>query len=101
MSRKTTPTFAGLVQEFFTDYMVQQRALSPRTVASYRDAFVLLLSFAKNNRQLPANGMTIADLNPRFLADFLDHLEKDQQFCQKSQCSTGGSPLIPEVRRQA
>ena len=78
MSRKTTPTFAGLVQEFFTDYMVQQRALSPRTVASYRDAFVLLLSFAKNNRQLPANGMTIADLNPRFLADFLDHLEKDR-----------------------
>jgi hypothetical protein len=37
MSRQTTPTFAGLVQEFFTDYMVQQRALSPRTVASYRD----------------------------------------------------------------
>jgi hypothetical protein len=47
LSKPTSPTFATLVQEFFTDYMVQQRALSPRTVASYRDTFVLLLRFAE------------------------------------------------------
>lgn len=75
MSRQTAPTFAGLVQEFFTDYMVQQRALSPRTVASYRDTFVLLLRFAEDKLHLPAHGMAMADLNARFLADFLDYLE--------------------------
>lgn len=75
MNRQTTPTFAGLVQEFFTNYMVQQRALSPRTVASYRDTFVLLLRFAEDKLHLAAHGMKIADLNARFLADFLDHLE--------------------------
>jgi site-specific recombinase XerD len=75
MSSQTAPTFAGLVQEFFTDYMVQQRALSPRTVASYRDTFVLLLRFAEEKLRRPAHGMTIADLSGRFLADFLDHLE--------------------------
>lgn len=75
MSRQTAPTFAGLVQEFFTDYMVQQRALSPRTVASYRDTFVLLLGFAEDKLHLPAHGMAMTDLNARFLADFLDHLE--------------------------
>ncbi len=75
MSRQTAPTFAGLVQEFFTDYMVQQRALSPRTVASYRDTFVLLLRFAEDKLYLPAHGMAMTDLNARFLADFLDHLE--------------------------
>lgn len=75
MSRQTAPTFAGLVQEFFTDYMVQQRALSPRTVASYRDTFVLLLRFAEDKLHLPAHGMAMTDLNARFLADFLDHLE--------------------------
>lgn len=47
MSKPASPSFASLVQEFFTDYMVQQRALSPRTVASYRDTFVLLLRFAE------------------------------------------------------
>lgn len=75
MSLQTAPTFAGLVQEFFTDYMVQQRGLSPRTVASYRDTFVLLLRFAEDKLHLPAHGMAMADLNARFLADFLDHLE--------------------------
>jgi site-specific recombinase XerD len=78
MSRQTTPTFAGLVQEFFTDYMVQQRALSPCTVASYRDTFVLLLRFARDKRHLPAHVITMADLNARFLADFLDHLESQR-----------------------
>lgn len=75
MSRQTATTFAGLVQEFFTDYMVQQRAMSPCTVASYRDTFVLLLRFAEDRLNQPAHQITIADLNARFLADFLDHLE--------------------------
>lgn len=79
MNRQTSPTFAGLVQEFFTDYMVQQRALSPRTVASYRDTFVLLLGFAEKKLRLPVHGITIGDLSARFLADFLDHLEVDRQ----------------------
>ncbi len=84
MSSQTTPTFAGLVQEFFTDYMVQQRGLSSRTVASYRDTFVLLLRFAEDKRHLPAHGMTMADLNARFLADFLDHLEVHRHNCVRS-----------------
>lgn len=75
MSRQTAPTFAGLVQEFFTDYMLQPRALSPRTVVSYRDTFVLLLRLAEDKLHLPAHGMAITDLNARFLAALLVHLE--------------------------
>lgn len=75
MTRPNTSTFAGLVQEFFTNYMVQQRALSPCTVAPYRDTFVLLLRFAEDKLRLPAHEMTMAKLNARFLSDFLDHLE--------------------------
>ena len=37
------PSFATLVQQFFTEYLVTQRAVSPRTVACYRDAIVLYL----------------------------------------------------------
>src|SRR5260370_8505165 len=39
------PSFASLVQQFFTEYLVAQRALSPRTVTSYRDALMLFLDF--------------------------------------------------------
>lgn len=75
MSRQTAPTFAALVQEFFGPYMLQQRALSPRTVASYRDTFVLLLSYAGETRSLPAHSFKLTDLSAQFLAGFLDHLE--------------------------
>jgi len=54
MNSQSKPTFATLVQEFFTDYMVQQRALSPRTVASYRDTFVLLLRYAQLQGREPS-----------------------------------------------
>ena len=74
MSRQTSPTFAALVQEFFGPYMLQQRALSPRTVGSYRDTFVLLLRYAEEIG-LPAHTVSITDLTARFLAGFLDHLE--------------------------
>ena len=40
------PSFAALVQQFFTEYLVAQRAVSPRTVACYRDALMLFLDFA-------------------------------------------------------
>ncbi|MBB5420665.1 tyrosine-type recombinase/integrase [Paraburkholderia atlantica] len=75
MSRQTATSFPGLVQEFFTDYMVQQRALSPRTVASYRDTFVLLLRFAEARLGLAAHELAIVDLNATLLSEFLDHLE--------------------------
>ena len=42
------PSFAALVQQFFTEYLVAQRAVSPRTVACYRDALMLFLEFASH-----------------------------------------------------
>ena len=42
---KPPPSFPALVQAFFVEHLTQQRALSPRTVAAYRDAFMLFLGF--------------------------------------------------------
>ena len=39
--------FASLLQRFFTDRLVRQQHASPHTIASYRDAFRLLLRFAE------------------------------------------------------
>ena len=35
--------FAALLQEFFVERLMQQRAVSPQTIASYRDTFRLFL----------------------------------------------------------
>ena len=77
MNKPASPTFATLVQEFFTDYMVQQRALSPCTVASYRDTFVLLLRYAQQQGKEPSN-LELSDVSPKFLLGFLDHLERER-----------------------
>lgn len=78
MPRSTSPTFAGLVQEFFTDYMVSQRALSPCTVASYRDGFLLMLRFAEQHLGKSPSALQLADIDAKFVASFLEHLERDR-----------------------
>ena len=76
MSKPSSPTFANLVQQFFTDYMIQQRALSARTVASYRDTFVLMLRFAHEQNGKAPTDFQLTDLSAKFLLSFLDHLER-------------------------
>jgi site-specific recombinase XerD len=73
------PSFPLLMQQFFTDYLVVQRALSPRTIASYRDAWMLFLDFAgKRLCKLPT-ALCLADIEPDLILAFLDHLEQQRQ----------------------
>ena len=78
MSKPISPSFASLVQEFFTDYMTRQRSLSPQTVASYRDSFLLLLRFSEQTLGKPTTAFELSDLQPKFIASFLDHLERER-----------------------
>ncbi len=91
MSKPISPSFASLAQEFFTDYMTRQRSLSPQTVASYRDSFVLLLRFAEQTLGKPSSTVELSDLEPKFIASFLDHLEQDR----------GNSPRSRNIRLAA
>ena len=58
------PSFAALVQTFFTEYLVAQRALSPQTVACYRDALLLFLHFACRQLGKEPTTMRLADIQP-------------------------------------
>ncbi|MFL9862544.1 site-specific integrase, partial [Paraburkholderia madseniana] len=42
------PSFATLLQDFFVERLMQQRAVSPETISSYRDSFRLFLQFASD-----------------------------------------------------
>ncbi|MEE8286552.1 MAG: tyrosine-type recombinase/integrase [Gammaproteobacteria bacterium] len=72
------PSFASLVQAFFTEYLVEQRALSPNTVATYRDAFLLFLSFAQSQSGKPPESLALVDITPKLIVAFLDHLEHER-----------------------
>ena len=72
------PSFASLVQQFFTEYLVAQRALSPRTVACYRDALMLFLDFTSSTLGRAPTDMQLSDLRPELILAFLDHLERNR-----------------------
>jgi integrase/recombinase XerD len=69
-------TFPTLLQRFFTERLLQQRQASPHTIAGYRDTFRLLLRFAADRLRRAPSALTVDDLTPAFVAEFLDHLEQ-------------------------
>lgn len=75
---KLPPSFAALVQAYFGEYLTQQRALSPQTVAAYRDGFVLFLEFAEERLGKAPAAMALADITPELIMAFLDHLERQR-----------------------
>jgi Phage integrase, N-terminal SAM-like domain len=75
---RTPPSFAALVQAFFTEHLTQQRALSPHTVATYRDAFVLFLDFTVDRLHKQPTAIRLDDITPALILAFLDHLEHER-----------------------
>ena len=78
------PSFAALVQSFFAEHLTQQRALSARTVAAYRDAFRLFLEFAQVRLHKPPTAMQLTDITPALILAFLDHLEGERHNAVRS-----------------
>ena len=81
---KPAPSFPALVEMFFTQYLVEQRALSPQTVAAYRDTFLLFLDFEQKHLKKPTTKLLMADITPELILAFLDHLEKERHNCVRS-----------------
>lgn len=77
-------TFPALLEAFFTDRLTQQRQVSPHTLASYRDAFRLLLEYAQRQLRKAPSDLTLPDLDTRFLGAFLDHLEQERDNSARS-----------------
>ena len=72
------PSFAALVQQFFTEHLVAQRAVSPRTVECYRDALMLFLDFAGRTLGKAPTALRLVDIQPDLILAFLDHLERER-----------------------
>jgi site-specific recombinase XerD len=68
--------FAGLVQCFFTEYLVTQRNLSVHTCRGYRITFRLLLRFLSREQRCPIDRLTLGAMTPDTILSFLAHLER-------------------------
>jgi len=70
--------FPALLQAFFTERLLNQRRASPHTVTAYRNTFRLLLRFAATRLGRAPSQIQLTDLDPAFLGEFLDHLERER-----------------------
>jgi integrase/recombinase XerD len=69
---------APTLQAWFTERLITQRNSSPQTIASYRDTFRLLLSFASAQTGKQPCELDIDDLDAPHIGAFLNHLEQER-----------------------
>ncbi len=75
------PDLAGRwLSKFFTSYLAGERAASPKTVSSYRDAMKLLLTWFRDAERIPPEKLRLADIDRPRVLRFLDWLE-DERGC--------------------
>jgi site-specific recombinase XerD len=65
-----------LLEQFFTERLMQQRQASAHTIASYRDTFSLLLRFVQARTNQTPSSLSLRDLDAPLLGAFLDYLEQ-------------------------
>ena len=64
--------------KFFTDYLAGERAASAKTVASYRDAVKLLLTWFKDAEHIPPEKLRLVDIDRSRVLRFLGWLETER-----------------------
>jgi site-specific recombinase XerD len=69
---------APTLQSFFTDRLLRQRQVSPRTITAYRDSLRLLLNWVHDTKRIQPHRLDWADLDAGTITAFLDHLEHDR-----------------------
>ena len=76
--------FAPTLQGFFTDRLGRQKQASPRTIATYRDAFRVLLCWVNDHYGIAPSDLRIEDLDTEVILAFLDYLETDRHNSARS-----------------
>ncbi|MFZ0853156.1 MAG: site-specific integrase, partial [Hyphomicrobiaceae bacterium] len=72
---KLSCNVATLIERYFTERLMRQRNVSANTIASYRDTFRLLFTFAQARLRKPPSALGLDDLDAPFIGAFLTDLE--------------------------
>ena len=67
-----------LLQDFFIEYLNNQRQTSRHTISSYRDTFCLLLKYTKEFYKKQPIKLKINDFDSTLILNFLNYLERNR-----------------------
>ena len=70
---------ATYLSQFLTVYLPAQRNLSPHTIRSYRDTFMLFFRFCRDDRSLVPERLQLQHIEPALVLAFLEYLETQRQ----------------------
>ena len=71
-------TRGGLGAGLLCRHLLNQKHASPRTLATYRDAFRLLLRFVRETHGIEPAALTVDHLDAPVILAFLDHIERQR-----------------------
>jgi integrase/recombinase XerD len=71
--------FAVSLRRFLTSYLAGLRGYSPNTIASYRDAFKLLICYFRDQRHIPPDKLTLEHIDADAITGFLDWLRTSRR----------------------
>jgi site-specific recombinase XerD len=72
---KRSCNVATLIERYFTERLMRQHNVSTNTIASYRDTFRLLFTFAQTRLRKASSSLELKDLEAPFINAFLADLE--------------------------
>lgn len=68
--------FANLLNGFFNKYLCMQREVSSNTTRAYRDCFIQLLKYLREEHRLKSDRIKTEDIYANTISSFLDWLEE-------------------------
>ena len=69
---------SDFLSDYLTRYLPLQKGVSPNTIKSYRDAFIVFLRYCRDELKIKPEKLTIEQLSRKNIEDYLLWLEKDQ-----------------------
>lgn len=75
---KQSDNFSYYLTKFLKEYLPGQRNLSTNTILSYRDTFVKLITFCRDDKNMSPDKLKISTFDKDMVEDFLNYLEKEQ-----------------------
>ena len=71
--------FSYYLTTFFSSYLVEHSGFSINTIKSYRDTFVILINYFKNELKIKADKISLENFSKNFIEVFLLFLEKERK----------------------
>lgn len=72
------------LQRFFAEHLAVHKHASPRTVASYRDTFRLLLQFMQDTTGIAPTALPVAKIDADAILAFLNYVERNRRCSVRS-----------------